>query len=54
MPESKFSEKARKQVFQTAEGLAPSISTDLFSHSGGEFLDSTMSDGVQISLKYLE
>ena len=38
-PESRFSGKARKQVFQTLEGLAASISIELFRPSGGGFSD---------------
>ena len=38
-PESRFSGKARKQVFQTAEGLSASIGTEAISPSGGGFSD---------------
>jgi len=38
-PESRFSGKARKQVFQTSEGLAISISTEPFGPSEGGFSD---------------
>jgi len=52
-PESRFSGKARKQVFQTPEGfkLAASISTEPFRPSGGGFLDQINSDRVQTSLR---
>jgi len=43
--------KARKQVFQTPEGLAASISTEPFRPSGGGFSDQTTSDRVQTSLR---
>jgi len=49
-PESRFSGKARKQVFQTPEGLAASISTEPFRPSEGGFLDQITSDRVQKSL----
>jgi len=42
---------ARKQVFQTSEGLAASISTEPFRPSGGGFLDQITSDRVQTSLR---
>jgi len=42
---------ARKQVFQTPEGLAASISTELFRPSGGVFSDQITSDRVQTSLR---
>jgi len=38
-PESRFSGKARKQGFQTSEGLAASIGTERFCSSGGGFSD---------------
>jgi len=50
-PESRFFGKARKQVFQTAEGLAASISTESFHPSGGGFSDQITSDRVQTSLR---
>ena len=50
-PESRFSGKARKQVFQTPEGLVASISTEPFRPSGGRFLDQITSDRVQTSLR---
>jgi len=51
-PESRFSGKARKQVFfQTSEGLAASISTEPFCPSGGGFSDEITSDRVQTSLR---
>ena len=37
--ESRLSRKARKQVFQTSEGLAASISTEPFRASEGGFSD---------------
>jgi len=46
-----FSGKARKQVFQTPDGLAPSISTELFRPSGGGFSYQITSDRVQTSLR---
>ena len=46
-----LSGKARKQVFQTPEGLAASISTEPFRPSGGGFLDQITSDRVQTSLR---
>jgi len=46
-----FSGEARKQVFQTPEGLAASISTEPFLPSGGGFSDQITSDGVQTSLR---
>jgi len=49
--ESRFSGKARKQVFQTLEGLAASMSTELFRPSGGGFSDQITSDRVQTRLK---
>ena len=39
-----LSETARKQVFQTSEGLVASISTKPFCPSGGRFLDQIISD----------
>jgi len=42
---------ARKQVFQTSEGLAASISTEPFRPSGGGFSDQITSDRVQTSLR---
>jgi len=53
-PESRFSGKARKQVFQTPEGLAASISTEPFRPSGEGFSDQITSDRVQTSLRYLQ
>jgi len=50
-PESRFSGKARKQVFQTPEGLAPSIKTEPFRPSGAGFSDQITSDRVQTSLR---
>jgi len=50
-PESRFSGKARKYVFQTSEGLEASISTELFRPSGGGFSNQFSSDRVQTSLK---
>ena len=38
-PESRFSGKARKQVFQTSEALAASICTEPNRPSGGGFSD---------------
>jgi len=49
--ESRFSEKARKQVFQSPEGLGASISTAPFRPSGGGFSDQITSDRVQTSLR---
>jgi len=49
--ESRFSGKARKQVFQTPEGLAASISTEPFRPSGGGFSDQITSDRLQTSLR---
>jgi len=51
LPESMFARKARKQVFQTPEDLAASISTEPFRPSGGGFLDQITSDRVQKSLR---
>jgi len=51
LPESRFSGKARKQVFQTSEGLAVSISTEPFLPSEGGFSDQITSDRVQTSLR---
>jgi len=42
---------ARKQVFQTPEGLAASISTEPFRPSGGGFSNQITSDTVQTSLR---
>jgi len=50
-PESRFSGKARKLVFQTSEGLAVSISTEPFRPSEGGFSDQITSDRVQTSLR---
>jgi len=50
-PESSFSRKTRKQVFQTAEGLVAIISTEWFCPSGGVFSDQITSDRVQTSLR---
>jgi len=49
-PECRFSGKARKQVFQTSEGLAVSISTEPFRPSKGGFSDQITSERVQTSL----
>jgi len=38
-PESRFSGKAGKQVFQTSEGLAATISTEALRSSKGGFSD---------------
>jgi len=46
-----FSGKARKKVFQTSEGLAASLSPELFRPSGVGFLDQITSDRVQTSLR---
>jgi len=51
LPESRFSGKARKQVFETSEGLAVSISTEPFRPSEGGFSDQITSDRVQPSLR---
>jgi len=48
-PDTRFSGKARKQVFPTPEGLAASISTKPFRPSGGGFSDQITSDRVQTS-----
>jgi len=50
-PESRFSGKVTKQVFQTPEGLAASISTEPFRSSGGGFSDQITSERVQTSLR---
>jgi len=50
-PESRFSGKARKQVFQISEGLAVSISTEPFCPSEGGFSNQINSDRVQTSLR---
>ena len=50
-PEIRFSGKARKQVFQTSEGLVASIGTEPFRPSGGGFSDQITSDRVQKSLR---
>jgi len=50
-PESRFSGKARKQVFQTTEGLAVSIGTEPFRPSGGGFSDQITSDRVYTRLR---
>ena len=50
-PESRFSGKARKQVFQTLEGLAASISPEPFRPSGGGFSVQITSDRVQTRLR---
>jgi len=42
---------ARKQVFQTAQGLAVSISIEPFRPSEGGFSDQITSDRVQTSLR---
>jgi len=49
--ESRFSGKARKQVFQTFEGLAASISTEPFRPSEAGFSDQITSDRVQTRLR---
>jgi len=49
-PESRFSGKARKQVFQTPEGLAASISTEPFRPSGEGFSDQITSNKIQQGL----
>jgi len=49
--EGVLSGTARKQVFQTPEGLAASICTELFRPSGGGFLDQITSDRVLTSLR---
>ena len=46
-----LSGKARKQVFQTPEDLAASISTEPIHPSGGGFLDQITSERVQTSLR---
>jgi len=46
-----LSGRARKQVFQTPEGRAASISTKPFRPYGGEFSDQIASDTVQTSLR---
>jgi len=51
MARKQVSGKARKQVFQTSEGLAASMSTELFRPSGGGFSDQITSDRVQTSLR---
>jgi len=50
-PESMFSGKTRKQVFQTPEGLAASISTEPFRPSGGRFSDQITSKRVQTRVR---
>jgi len=50
-PESRFSRMARKQVFQTPEGLAACMSTEAFCPSEGGFSDQITSDRVQTSLR---
>jgi len=50
-PESRFCGKARKQVFQTSEALAASISTDPFRPSEGGFLDHITLNIIQKSLR---
>jgi len=50
-PETRFSGKDRKQVFQTPEGLAASISRKPFHPSGGVFSNQITSERVQTSLK---
>jgi len=50
-PESRFSGKARKQVFQTPEGLAASMGTEAFRPSGGGFSYQYIVDRVQTSLR---
>jgi len=49
--EGVLSGKARKQVFQTSEGLAASISTEPFRPSGRGFSDLITSDRAQTTLK---
>jgi len=53
-PESRLSAKARKQVFQTSEGLAASISTEPFHPSGRGFSDQITSERVQTRLRSLQ
>jgi len=50
-PESRFSGKARKHVFQISEGLAVGISTQPFLPSEGGFSDQITSDRVQTSFR---
>ena len=50
-PESRFCGKARKQVFQTSEGLAASLSTKPFRPSEGGFSDQITSDRVHRTLR---
>jgi len=49
-PESRFSGKARKQVFQTSEALAASISMEPFRPSEGGFADQITTNRVQTNL----
>jgi len=46
-----LSGKARKQVFQTSEGLVAGISNKLFHFSEGGFSDQITSDKIQTSLR---
>jgi len=46
-----LSGRARKQVFQTPQALAASLSTKPFRPSGGGFSDQITSDRVQTSLR---
>jgi len=50
-PESRFSGKARKHIFQTPEGLVASISTEPFCPSVGGFSDQISLERVQKSLR---
>jgi len=45
--ETRFSAKARKQVFQTSEGLVAIISTEPFHPSGGGFSYQIILERVQ-------
>jgi len=51
LPERRFSGKARKQVFQTSEGLVASISSEPFCPSEAGFSDQITSERVQTSLR---
>jgi len=53
-PESRFSGKARKQVFQTLEGLAARVSPEPFHPPGGGFSEQITSDRVQTSHRELQ
>jgi len=52
--EEVLSGTVRKQVFQTSEGLAASISTEPFRPSGGGITDQITSDRVQTSFRQLQ